>query len=45
MMRLPSIYSLRTRQALFDVGLSNAVVVADACVSNLPSFDVLWSPC
>ena len=45
MMRLPSTYSLRTVQASFEIGLRNAVVVVDAFVSNLPSFDVLWSPC
>ena len=45
MMRLPSISSLRAVQAPFDIGLRNAFVVADAFVSNLPSFDVLWSPC
>ena len=36
---------LRAVQAPFDIGLRNAVVVVDAFVSNLPSFDVLWSPC
>ena len=45
MMRLPSTYSLRTVQASFEIGLRNAVVVVDAFVSNLPSSDVLWSPC
>ena len=45
MMRLPSIYSLRVVQAPFDIGLRNAFVFVDAFVSNLPSFDVLWSPC
>ena len=45
MMRLPSTYSLRTVQASFEIVLRNAVVVVDAFVSNLPSFDVLWSPC
>ena len=36
---------LRAVQASFHIGLRNAVVVVDAFVSNLPSFDVLWSPC
>lgn len=45
MMRLPSIYSLRAVQAPFEIELRNAVVFVNAFVSNLPSFDVLWSPC
>lgn len=36
---------LRAVQASFHIGLRNAVVFVNAVISNLPSFDVLWSPC